>query len=251
MALINIANEGKTAVLTLSDPSSRNILSAEMCDELRAAVGYVGSCHDFNALIVTGQDKAFCAGADLADLEAASVGKTSLEPVYRAFLDVAACPLPTVAAVNGAAVGAGMNLALACDMRVAASTAWFDTRFLSLGLHPGGGHGWMLLRAVGWAETSRLLLTAPRVSASEALAIGLVQQSVDERELLAAALKLVAGTATMSRELLVRTKQSLHASVSIAHDAAIALETEEQMRSLRQPAFRDVISKIRRTADLK
>jgi enoyl-CoA hydratase len=90
-------------------------------------------------------------------------------------MDVAMSPLPTLAAVNGPAVGAGFNLALACDMRIASDTASFDTRFLNLGLHPGGGHAWMLLRAVSWAHASRLLLAGQSVDAHEAYRIGLVE----------------------------------------------------------------------------
>src|ERR671920_1584162 len=94
-----------------------------------------------------GAPPAFCAGADLGNLAEAT--GDGLGRIYEGFLRIARSPLPTLAAVNGAAVGAGMNLALVCDVRLAARRAPFDTRFIDLGLHPGGGHTWMLRNAVG------------------------------------------------------------------------------------------------------
>ena len=99
------------------------------------------------AVVVTGTPPAFCAGANLGNL--AEADGESLGRIYEGFLRVARSPLPTIAAVNGAAVGAGMNLALGCDVRIAARRARFDTRFMQLGLHPGGGHTWMLRRIAG------------------------------------------------------------------------------------------------------
>ena len=99
------------------------------------------------AVVVTGTPPAFCAGANLGNL--AEADGSSLGNVYEGFLRIARSPLPTLAAVNGAAVGAGMNLALGCDVRLAARRARFDTRFLQIGLHPGGGHTWMFRRIAG------------------------------------------------------------------------------------------------------
>ncbi|NBY57565.1 MAG: hypothetical protein EBQ57_04425, partial [Actinobacteria bacterium] len=102
-------------------------------------------------VIVTGTPPAFCAGANLGNLAEAT--RESLLDIYEGFLRIARSPLPTIAAVNGAAVGAGMNLALGCDLRIAAESAKFDTRFLQLGLHPGGGNTWMQLRIAGLQTT--------------------------------------------------------------------------------------------------
>ena len=100
------------------------------------------------SVVLTGAGKAFCAGAELSVLRAAADGDfDSVRPVYEGFLRVLRSPLPTIAAVNGPAVGAGFNLALACDVRLAGRHAIFDTRFTQLRLHPGGGHTWLLARA--------------------------------------------------------------------------------------------------------
>ena len=96
---------------------------------------------------MTGTPPAFCAGANLGNLAEAT--GDSLGTIYEGFLRIARSPLPTLAAVNGAAVGAGMNLALGCDVRIVADRAKLDTRFLQLGIHPGGGHTWMLRRIAG------------------------------------------------------------------------------------------------------
>lgn len=246
MSFVEVARHGAVAVVTLCDPERRNLLSIEMCSALSEAVASLSADEEVHALIITGAGSAFCAGADLADLEAAAAEDgVSLEPVYRAFLDVAECPLPTIAAINGPAVGAGLNLALACDIRIAADRAWFDTRFLAIGLHPGGGHGWMLLRAVGWAEASRMLLTGARVTATEALDIGLIQRLVAGDALLTEALAMAEGAGAAPRDLLIRTKNSLRLAESSSHAAAVTHETAEQARSLRQPPFRALVSRLR------
>ncbi len=124
-----------------------------------------------HALIVTGAGKAFCAGADLSALGAAT--EDGLRLIYDGFLAVANCALPTIAAVNGAAVGAGLNLALAADVRIAGPAAVFDPRFQKLGIHPGGGATWMLQRAVGPQVARASLLFGMRFDAQAAVRYGL------------------------------------------------------------------------------
>src|SRR5262245_45415145 len=113
-----------------------------MKDEIVAAFDELEANAEVRAVVVTGAGKAFCAGAELETLRVTD--REGLSRIYEAFLRVARSPLPSVAAVNGAAVGAGLNLALCCDVRLAARSARFVARFLELGIHPGGGHTWML-----------------------------------------------------------------------------------------------------------
>ena len=122
--------------------------------------------------MVTGAGKAFCAGADLDDL-AACHDEETLRGIYSGFLRLAASPLPTVAAVNGAAVGAGLNMALACDLIVAGESARFDTRFLQIGLHPGGGNTWRLRRITDLQTTMALVVFGEVVDGPRAAEIGL------------------------------------------------------------------------------
>src|ERR1700730_8478521 len=138
----------RVAIVTINDPERRNALTPGMIDELVAAFDRLDADQGVGAVVVTGAPPAFCAGADLSHL-GASPSESGLRGIYAGFLRVGRSRLPTTAAVNGSAVGAGMNLALCCDLRLAARRAKFDTRFLQLGLHPGGGDTWMMRRGVG------------------------------------------------------------------------------------------------------
>jgi enoyl-CoA hydratase len=247
MSLVLKERSDGVVTLTLNDPDRRNVLSLPLCEALVAAVAAANVDPEARLLVITGAGPAFCAGAELEDLEAAANGDTAaVNAVYDSFMAVARSPLPTMAAVNGPAVGAGFNLALACDMRVAAESALFDTRFLSIGLHPGGGHGWMLLRAVGWQTASRLLLCGRSVDGREAETIGLALACVPDGELVATATALGHRLKTVPRELLDRAKRTLRQAAASTHAEAFAHETAEQLWSLRQPAFADLLAAFRR-----
>jgi enoyl-CoA hydratase len=247
MALIEIEKKNAAAYLRLNDPARRNLLSSELCLDLIEAVRQANDDPDVNAIVICAEGKAFCAGADLEDLKAAAAGATgAVENVYEAFMTVAESPLPTIALVQGAAVGAGMNLALACDMRIVSESASFDTRFLQIGLHPGGGHSWMLQRAVGWEQSARLLLLGQIVAGAEAVAIGLAGQCVADAELESAAEDALKNLARTPRELLLRTKQSMRLAAASNHRQSYQHETAEQMWSLHQPAFIALLEKLQK-----
>jgi enoyl-CoA hydratase len=243
VSLLRIDRQGAIVVLTLDDPHRRNVLSTELSGALRAAVESANADASAKAIVITGEGRAFCAGARLEDLEAAAGGDTAaVHDVYAAFMAVAASPLPTIAAVNGPAVGAGLNLALACDMRLAGEDALFDTRFLQLGLHPGGGCTWMLLRAVGWAEATRMLLAGRTIRAAEAQTIGLATAAQNPLE---TALETFASLQTVPRELVVRTKATLRLAAQADHHTTFAHETAEQAWSLGAPGFADAINGLK------
>ncbi len=183
--------ENHIALITVNDPERRNAVTAEISAGLRAAVDAAEANTDVHALIVTGAGKAFCAGADLTALGEAT--EDGLRTIYDGFLAVANCALPTIAAVNGAAVGAGLNLALAADVRIAGPAALFDPRFQKLGIHPGGGATWMLQRAVGVQAARASLLFGMRFDAEAAVRYGLALQVADDP--VAAAKELAAGPA--------------------------------------------------------
>lgn len=248
MSYIEVETRGSAFVLTLNDSPRRNVLSAPMCAELSAAIQLANRDPAARAVIITGRAPAFCAGAVLEDLQAAARGETGpIEAVYRSFMDVAMSPLPTVAAVNGPAVGAGFNLALACDVRVAADSALFDTRFLKLGLHPGGGHTWMLVRAVGWSQASRLLMGGLAVDAAEAERIGLVVAVVSAVELVEQAMSAVSASLTAPRELITRAKGSLRLAADSNHLSSFNHEAAEQRWSLAQSAFSSTVNHPKRS----
>src|SRR4051794_22052296 len=162
----------RVAVLTVSNPERRNAMNLELSGKLVEALDACRADDGVGAVVITGEDPAFCAGGDLGEL--ATADPAVLHRVYAGFLAVAEHPLPTVAAVNGAAVGAGLNLALACDIRLAGPRARFDARFLPLGLHPGGGYTWMAQRVLGYQRAAAMTLFGEVVDAEEAARIGLV-----------------------------------------------------------------------------
>ncbi len=245
-------NEG-VATLTLDDDKRRNILSVELVDEIIAAVGELENNDSVHAIIVTGNGKAFCAGADLQDLSDARDGNgEGIKKIYQGFMTIANCKLPTIAAVNGPAVGAGMNLATACDVRVAAKSAKFDTRFLQLGLHPGGGCTWMLQRAFGWQQSVASLLFGKKLDGEAAVQAGLALSCVNDDELLSEAHKLASRATRYPRDLLIKSKQSLvDTSVMKQHQDAVDYEYDVQMWSLQQPAFAELIEAMQRKVNKK
>jgi enoyl-CoA hydratase len=231
------------AWLTLNTPQERNTLTAPMVDEIVAAMDAFEADETIGAIVVTGAGSAFCAGANLGNLRTAT--RESLGNVYEGFLRIARSPLPTLAAVNGAAVGAGMNLALACDVRLAAERARFDTRFLQIGLHPGGGHTWMQRRIVGPQATMAAVVFGQILDGREAERVGLVYRCVTDDELLAEAQSFAAGAAGAPRELAIVAKQTIRDMAGVdAHDDAVARELEPQLWTVQQPWFEERIAAL-------
>ena len=224
------------ATLTLNNPDERNALSAPMVDEIVAAMDGFEADESVGAVVVTGAPPAFCAGAKLGNLSDAD--GESLGRIYEGFLRVARSPLPTIAAVNGAAVGAGMNLALGCDVRIAARRAKFDTRFMQLGLHPGGGHTWMLRRIAGPEVTMAVVLFGEVLDGEEAARVGLVFRCVADDDLLPTAKAMAGRAAGAPRALIATTKRTIASMATVPdHSAAVAAELEPQLWSTRQPWF--------------
>lgn len=230
------------AVLTLDAPDRRNAMTLPMCDEVAAACDAIEADESVGAIVVTGAGSAFCAGADLSHLGGSHGRSTEdgLLAIYEGFLRIARSPLPTIAAVNGPAVGAGLNLALACDLRLAGRSARFDARFLQLGIHPGGGHTWMLQRIAGPQATAATVLFGEILDGPEAERVGLAWRCVDDDSLLATALDLGRKAAAAPRELVHRTKATIADVATIDdHDTAVRRELTDQAWSADQPAFRE------------
>ena len=238
----------RVALITVNDPDRRNAVTDEISTELRAAVRRADADPQAHAVVITGAGSAFCAGADLSALGDAAEGE--LPRLYDGFLAVADCTLPTVAAVNGPAVGAGMNLALACDARIAGPGALFDARFQKLGIHPGGGMTWMLQRAVGPQVARAALLFGMRFDAQAAVAHGLALEIADDP--VAAALRLAQGPAGAPRDVVIATKATMRATISPGaidsdqHALAVHQELGPQAASIRSPAFRQRLAAAKR-----
>ena len=230
--------------LTLNSPEARNTMTMPMVEEICAAMEAFEADEGCSAVIVTGAGSAFCAGADLGNLQTATA--ESLGTIYEGFLRIARSTLPTIAAVNGAAVGAGMNLALGCDLRLAARRAKFDTRFLQIGLHPGGGHTWMQRQIVGVQAAFATVIFSEVVDGTEAERTGLVHRCVEDDELMNAARALAAGAASAPRELVMITKQTIRDMADIdAHTDAVARELDPQVWTAKQPWFEERIAALK------
>ena len=242
--MLDVRVEERVATLTLADPERRNALTLETVDAISDALDELELREDVGALVVTGAGRAFCAGADLAILE--TTDREGLRRIYEAFLRVARSPLPSIAAVNGPAVGAGFNLALCCDVRIAARSARFVTRFLDIGLHPGGGHTWLLQRAIGPSAAAAMLLFADDADGERAAQIGLALRCVDDDALLDQATALARRAAGAPPELVHRVKETLRATATLdEHDAAVELELDAQEWSTQQEFFRAGIAALR------
>ena len=237
--LVLVHVDHHVAVITINDPDRRNAVTAEISAALRSAVDAAEADEDVHALIVTGAGKAFCAGANLTALGEAT--EDGLRVIYDGFLAVANCALPTIAAVNGAAVGAGLNLALAADVRIAGPHALFDPRFQKLGIHPGGGATWMLQRAVGPQVARASLLFGMSFDADTAVRHGLALKVAEDP--VAAARELAAGPAAAPRDVVLATKASMRSTAnpgvvdSDQHGIAVDIELGPQATSIESPEF--------------
>jgi len=247
-ATVRIERVDRVAVLTVSDPARRNALTLGLSTELADAVAACEADEEVGAVVVTGAPPAFCAGGDLSLLGAGATPaerEHGLRAIYSGFLAVAGASLPTIAAVNGPAVGAGLNLALACDVRLAGPAARFDARFLRLGLHPGGGMTWLAQRAAGPQVAAALALFGDVVDAEQAQRIGLAYRMVDG-DVVGAAVEMAARAAAAPRDLVIATKRSMRATaVLAAHTDAVEAEIGPQVQSLASPEFAERIAAAR------
>ncbi|MFE7445195.1 enoyl-CoA hydratase-related protein [Streptomyces chartreusis] len=236
---VSLAHSEGVAIVTLEAPERRNLLSAEMVQALSDTFDRLEEDPTARCAVLTGAGSAFCAGADLSTLEDAAHGRFEpVRKVYEGFLRVLRSPLPTIAAVNGPAVGAGFNLALACDVRLAAESALFDTRFARLHLHPGGGHTWLLAQAVGRQQATLACLFGQVWKAEEARERGLVAEVHPDGRVLDAAVELGRNLSAYDSAFVRRLTATIRQSaVTAEHETAFAMETEAQHWSTQQPDF--------------
>jgi enoyl-CoA hydratase/carnithine racemase len=174
--LVRQERHGAVAVLQLDRPDARNALSPEMMDELGSALERVDHDPEVRAIVVAGSDDVFAAGADIRALRDRTFGEALFHPASVFWKRVASCRTPLIAGVSGFALGGGCELALACDMIVAADTAEFGQPEITLGIIPGGGGTQRLVRVLGKQRTMELILTGRRFSAQEAFDWGIVNR---------------------------------------------------------------------------
>jgi enoyl-CoA hydratase len=238
--LVHVTVANGVATLQLDDPDHRNALSARLSNDLANGVDRALS-EDAGAIVLTAARPVFCAGGSLDGL----LARTPLEEAYRGFLALAAAPVPTIAAVGGPAIGAGVNLPLACDVVLTSPAARFDPRFLDVGIHPGGGHLWRLRQRIGSQGAAALVLCGDVLTGEDAVRAGLAWRCVEDSDLEAAATALARRAADRPRALVARTKATLRLSESMLEPTeAESLELEAQRWSMEQPEFDDRVRSI-------
>jgi len=227
MAEFRDERRGSTEVWTIDGEKRRNAISRAALAEFEERVARVSRGHETRAVVLTGAgDRAFCAGADLkerATMSEADV-KAFLVQLGRTLRAVERSDCIFVAAINGAALGGGTELALACDFRVAAPTAELGLTEVQLGIIPGGGGTQRLPRLVGPARAKDLILTGRRINAAEALAIGLVHRLAPEGRLLEVALGLAELVAANAPLAVAAAKHAVDEGLALGLDDALALE---------------------------
>jgi enoyl-CoA hydratase/carnithine racemase len=227
---------GPVEVWTLDAEDTRNAISRAVAAELEARVARVSASREVRVVVLTGAgDKAFCAGADLkerATMSEAEV-RTFLGGLRRTLRALEESSAIFIAAINGSALGGGTELALACDLRIAAPAAELGLTEVRLGIIPGGGGTQRLPRLIGPGRAKDLILTGRRLNSAEAFAIGLVQRLAPEGRLLEVALGVAEQIADNAPLAVAAAKRAVDRGLDLALDAALALELEEYETVLR------------------
>ena len=229
-----VTARGNIAVLTMNHPEVMNAVSVGMVGGLRKALAHIESTGEFRAVILTGEGRGFCSGANLSDTsprrqeeprDAGRVLEESYHPLLRTIRDL---KIPFITAVNGAAAGVGMSIALMGDLVLAARSAYFLQAFTRIGLVPDGGSTWLLPRLVGLARARELSLLAEKLPAETALAWGLINGVFDDAQLMTEAVALAERLAGGPTLALAATRRLYWASPHHSFEQQLDLERQTQ-----------------------
>jgi len=239
--------------LTLNRPEALNALNQQTTGALRTAFEAAAVDRDLGAIILTGAGRAFCAGADLKDVSARQQAgdtdlgadlRTNYAPMIRA---IRACPKPVIAALNGTAAGAGLSLALACDLRIAAAGAQLIVVFVRVGLVPDAGSLFFLTRMLGLSKATELAMSGEPLAVEEACTLGVVATVVPAEQLMATARERARRFAEGPRETYALIKQGMERALDLDLEQTLELESQLQASAARtadaQEAIRAFIEK--------
>jgi len=223
------------ATLTLNRPDRLNALGGSLRDDLHHAVTRSAADPEVRVMVITGAGKGFCSGGDVKAMGEAKAGQRERPLVEkiapgrdRTLLAMREAPQPIIAAVNGAAAGAGMNLALGCDIRIASTAARFTQAFVKRGLHPDWGGTYFLPRMVGTAKACEMIFTGDVIDAAEAERLGIVSRVVAPEELMPTAYELARRIAAGPPVAIRLAKRSIYANSELDLRAALQVETMAQ-----------------------
>ncbi|HEY5106990.1 MAG TPA: enoyl-CoA hydratase/isomerase family protein [Caulobacteraceae bacterium] len=241
---ISLRRDGAVAMLTIDRPP-HNFVSVELMARLADALEDIDAERDLRASVLMSAGKSFCAGADLASpTGVAGSGMEGINPLYVQAVRLFSAKKPIVAAVQGAAVGAGLGLALVADFRVAAPQARFTSNFVKLGFHPGFGVTHTLPRVIGLQRAQLMCLTGRRIKGEEALAWGLVDQLVPLDELRGAALDLAREIAENAPLAVQATRATMRAGLAAAVKAQTDHELVQQTRLRKTADFAEGVRAV-------
>jgi enoyl-CoA hydratase len=241
MGEIRFERDGTVAIVSLAAPQRRNALLPEMAAELVAVCAQIDADSEVGAVVIRADGASFCSGAHRDLLATCAADPTdagnyaALDQVYQAFTRVGQLQVPVIAAVRGHAVGAGVNLVLAADLRIIADTAMIATGFADIGVHPGGGHFTLMNRLVGREATAALSLFSERISGSDAARIGLAWAALPADEVEPRCLELarrVAARPALARAM-TRSFRLSAGPPALPWQAALEAERASQLWSLR------------------
>jgi len=226
----------KVGLITFNQPKKSNALTVARAVELDKCFDVIAANDQIRAVLITGSGDSFSSGGDLDEMKAAvdsnnlqSFIKNLIYPVYAIAQKIRKLPKPVIAAVNGWAVGAGMNLSLACDMIIASEKATFCESFINLGFIPGMGGTYFLPRHISFVKATELLFTGKRISAKKAYEIGLINQVVKPQDLMPTALELAAELADKPTLAIARTKNLLNQTYSNTMEEHLKNELNDQI----------------------
>lgn len=252
MGFLKIERDGKVLILTMNNPETRNALNGEeSADDFVQACAFAESDRSVRAVILTASGSAFSSGGNIKAMRRAAVeGQSDPAAVRRSFLDgIQRIPLalynlevPVIAAVNGPAMGAGLDLACMCDIRIGSSNATFAESFIRLGLVAGDGGAWLLPRLIGRAAASRLALTGEIIDATQALQLGILDSVVEPEELMPSALALAQKIAANPGTALRLTKRLLRESDNSSLDQVLKSSAALQAIALQSPAHLEALN---------
>ena len=259
--LVRVDRDGHVATLTLNDPERRNAMSRAMGEAFAREVAALARASDLRAVVLTGAGRAFSAGGDLGMIEeraregAAEPGvarraiRDTMRSFYKLFLSVRDLPCPVVAAINGHAVGAGLCVALACDLRIVSREAKLGLNFTKLGLHPGMAATWTLPRLIGTAGAAELLYTSRLIGGEQAVALGLASRALPPAEVVPAARELAGEIAACAPLAVAGVKRALARSAQASLEDQLSFEAEEQAACFESSDVHEGLAAVREGRD--
>jgi enoyl-CoA hydratase/carnithine racemase len=241
-------SDGQIAEITLNRPDNRNSMTPDVLEGLREAVARAQSEEDLRCVIVTGRGRSFCAGADFKSQPQQESDATRFRApnertfaIYSPFLSLLDLEVPTIAAMQGHAIGGGLGLAVVCDLRVANREARYGANFVRLGLHPGMATTYILPRLLGLPRAAELLLTGRIISGAEAAELGLANYAVEPEQVLEKARELAREIAACAPLAVRWTKCSVYRGIDWDPRRAAELEAHAQSRTLETEDAREGI----------